>query len=95
MIYSITDRYEDADYRDIQLDVAVSTFAGPTYQIVCVYNKADDTIGWTDWEFSESQADAFDEVKLDDVPLWAKGVWQTLRVQIEAKAKGVTCSGES
>jgi hypothetical protein len=88
MIFHITHRYEDDQYRDIQLECAVTDYSGPTYQVICVYDKADSSVAWTDWLLTQSNTTDQVEVDDDDVPLWAKCLKETLRAKIEAQARG-------
>lgn len=84
MIYAIARVNDDAYYRDVHLDMALSECWEDIIRCAFTLDKEDMTVS-EQWIRSPAAKAPFDEVALNDVPRWCRCMADKLRPRIVAE----------
>jgi hypothetical protein len=88
MIYDITVTYEDEDFRDVAVDMALEDYAHDCYRLSVIYDKAEDTVKLCDVDFCEDNDDEFHYVPTNELPEWVRRLSEHLTPRASAMARG-------
>lgn len=82
MIYDIYVMYEDDEYKDVRLDMALEDYAGACYHVTLTLDKCIGVTQLQDFCFAPPDK-SFDEIASNDVPDWVRNLARFLRPRME------------